>query len=105
MTGTETSRPIVIAGGGTAGHILPGLSIAEALVAKGVARGDLVWVGSDRGQEVALVPPSGIELVALPGRGIQQKVTARALVDKLGALAGLLRAASIQDSGMPSRRA
>ena len=93
MTGTETSRPIVIAGGGTAGHILPGLSIAEALVAKGVARGDLVWVGSDRGQEVALVPPSGIELVALPGRGIQRKVTARALVDNLGALAGLLSAA------------
>lgn len=82
-------RPIVIAGGGTAGHILPGLSIAEALVRRGVPRDRLRWIGSSRGQEASLVPPSGLELDLLPGRGIQRRLT----LENVGAVAGLVVAA------------
>lgn len=86
---TPPARPVVIAGGGTAGHILPGLSIAAALVARGVDRSRLVWVGSRRGQDAALVAPEGIELLVLPGRGIQRGLAPRQVIDNVGAVVGL----------------
>src|SRR4051812_8030609 len=89
MTGP---RPILIAGGGTAGHILPGLAIAEALVERGVPRDRLRWVGSARGQEEKLVGPSGIRLTLLGGRGIQRSFKPRALLDNVVAVAGLVGA-------------
>ncbi|MBK9181221.1 MAG: undecaprenyldiphospho-muramoylpentapeptide beta-N-acetylglucosaminyltransferase [Acidimicrobiales bacterium] len=77
----------VLAGGGTAGHVLPGLAIARALSARG--RGPLHLVGSRRGVEVGLVPEAGYALTVLPGRGIQRRLT----VANASAVAGLLAAA------------
>lgn len=88
----SSARPVVIAGGGTAGHILPGLSIAAALVERGLDRSRLVWVGSSRGQDAALVGPAGIELVALGGRGLQRGFAPRQILDNVGAVAGLVLA-------------
>lgn len=78
--------PIVIAGGGTAGHVLPGLAVAAELTSRGLALGELLWIGSSRGQEAALVRDAGIELVALPGRGIQRRLT----LENLSAAWGLI---------------
>jgi undecaprenyldiphospho-muramoylpentapeptide beta-N-acetylglucosaminyltransferase len=78
----------VIAGGGTAGHVLPGIAIAQALVERGHAPETIHFVGSERGIERRLVPAAGFRLTVLPGRGIQRRVTA----DNIGALAGLARA-------------
>ncbi|MEZ5208629.1 MAG: glycosyltransferase [Acidimicrobiales bacterium] len=65
----------VIAGGGTAGHVLPGLAIAQALVDAGHDQASIRFVGSARGLEVDLVPEAGYALEALPGRGIQRKLS------------------------------
>ena len=59
----------LVAGGGTAGHLLPGLAVAEALVARGHERSSIHFVGSDRGVEAELVPAAGFGLDELPGRG------------------------------------
>lgn len=80
--------PIVIAGGGTAGHVLPGLSIAAELIERGYATSDLRWIGAARGQEATLVPPTGIAVTLLPGRGIQRRLAR----ENLGAIWGLVRA-------------
>ena len=80
--------PIVVAGGGTAGHVLPGLAVAAALVEGGRDPSEIVFVGSSRGLEARLVPEAGFEAVLLPGRGIQRKLTR----DNLGAIWGLIRA-------------
>lgn len=50
----------VIAGGGTAGHVLPALALAEALVERGHPRDSLVYMGARRGIETRLVPPTGV---------------------------------------------
>ena len=79
---------VVIGGGGTAGHVLPGLSVARALVASGRAPSEITFVGAARGQESELVPAAGFEVVLLPGRGIQRKLT----VDNVASAWGILRA-------------
>lgn len=69
----------LIVGGGTAGHVLPGISIAQELVARGHAAEDIHFVGSERGVDADLVPAAGFGLTVLPGRGIQRRVTGQNL--------------------------
>ncbi len=56
---------IVIAGGGTGGHVMPALAIAEQLERAGEA---LLFVGTDRGLERRLVPEAGYPLVTFASR-------------------------------------
>lgn len=88
MTGQAAPLFAVIAGGGTAGHLLPGVAVADALVARGHAPSSLLFVGSDRGVERTVVPAAGFPLELLPGRGIARKFS----LDNVGAVVGLLRA-------------
>ncbi|MCY4421638.1 MAG: undecaprenyldiphospho-muramoylpentapeptide beta-N-acetylglucosaminyltransferase [Acidimicrobiaceae bacterium] len=78
----------VIAGGGTAGHVLPGISIAEQIVAGGAPREAVHFVGSARGVETRLVTEAGFGLTALPGRGLQRRLA----LSNATATIGLLRA-------------
>jgi UDP-N-acetylglucosamine--N-acetylmuramyl-(pentapeptide) pyrophosphoryl-undecaprenol N-acetylglucosamine transferase len=63
----------LVAGGGTAGHVLPGLALGEALVRRGHARGSIRFVGSERGMETRAVPEAGFPFTALAGRGIERR--------------------------------
>ena len=83
-----TTAWAVIAGGGTAGHTLPGIAIARALVALGHDPATIHFVGSERGSEARLVPAAGFAVTLLPGRGIQRRLT----LANVGAVWGLLRA-------------
>lgn len=83
---------VLITGGGTAGHVLPGIAIARELQTRGYAADDLHFVGSDRGVERRLVPEAGFPLTVLPGRGIQRKLTPQSLRDNAGAIVGLIKA-------------
>ena len=78
----------VIAGGGTAGHVLPGISIAQQIVDQGAPREAVHFVGSARGVETRLVTEAGFELTALPGRGLQRRLA----LSNLAAAIGLARA-------------
>ena len=83
-----TSRPVyaLLAGGGTAGHVIPGLAVARSLVERGHPPDSLLFVGSDHGIETELVPEAGFGFVGLPGRGLQRRVT----LANVAAVAGLL---------------
>ena len=78
----------VIAGGGTAGHVVPGIAVAKALVERGHAPDSLHFVGAERGIEASLVPESGFEITLLPGRGIQRKLT----LENIAAIWGITQA-------------
>ena len=60
---------IVLAGGGTGGHLMPGLAVANELRQRGVRR--LIFVGAQRGLEARLVPPAGFELELLDIGGLR----------------------------------
>jgi len=87
MTGAVDAWAI-IAGGGTAGHVTPGLSIAREIRRRGVPAEGVLWVGSERGIEARLVPEAGFPLKLLPGRGIQRRLA----LANVGAIIGLVRA-------------
>ncbi len=82
---------VVIAGGGTAGHVHPGLAVARALVRRGCEPGSIHFVGSARGVERDLVPAAGFDLTLLPGRGIERRLS-RLSPQNLSAAWGLVRA-------------
>jgi UDP-N-acetylglucosamine--N-acetylmuramyl-(pentapeptide) pyrophosphoryl-undecaprenol N-acetylglucosamine transferase len=54
------SLRVLIAGGGTGGHIIPALAVARELVARHSA--EILFVGTERGLETRLVPGAGFPL-------------------------------------------
>ena len=82
----------MIAGGGTGGHVLPALAVAQALVERGHDRSTIELVGSRRGQEEALLGGAGFPVTLWPGRGLVRRAGARGLWANARALAGLARA-------------
>ena len=63
---TRTPTFAVLTGGGTSGHVLPALAVAELLIEDGVARESLHYLGTERGVERQLVPGFGINATFLP---------------------------------------
>ncbi len=81
---------MVIAGGGTGGHIVPSLQVARALVARGHPPGSIELYGSRRGQEATTWPTLEFPYTLLTGRGIRRSLQPAALWANLGAVAGLV---------------
>lgn len=60
---------VLIAAGGTGGHITPGIAIANRLKEEGH---EILFVGTDSGMEVDLVPKAGFEIEYIHARGIRR---------------------------------
>jgi len=70
----------VVTGGGTAGHVLPALAIAEGLTERGHATSEIHYIGARRGFETKLLPPTGYPYTLLPVTGLQRRLTPKNLV-------------------------
>jgi len=60
---------VIVAGGGTGGHLFPGLAVADALAKR--RRAEIVFVGSSRGIETRVVAKRGFSLRTLPVRALR----------------------------------
>ncbi|CAN5548707.1 undecaprenyldiphospho-muramoylpentapeptide beta-N-acetylglucosaminyltransferase [soil metagenome] len=69
----------VVTGGGTAGHVLPALAVAEALVAAGRRPDEIHYVGSERGIETRLLPETAFPYTFFDVVGFQRRLTRRNL--------------------------
>lgn len=69
----------VVTGGGTAGHVLPALAVADALVAAGHAPSELHYVGCERGIETRLLPETGYDHTFFDVVGFQRSLSRRNL--------------------------
>ncbi len=61
---------VVIAGGGTGGHLFPGLAVAEQLTARGAK---VTFVGTARGIEAKVIPQSGYPLELIDVAGLKRQ--------------------------------
>lgn len=91
----STQPWLVVAGGGTAGHLLPGIAVADALRSRGLRHDDIHFIGAERGIEANIVPESGYGITLLPGRGIQRKLTLENLRSAWGLIQAFLRATKL----------
>ena len=88
-------KRVLIAGGGTGGHIYPGLAIAEELISRS-PRPEVIFVGTPKGMEMRLVPRSGFAVVGICSGGVIGKGIASRLVSLcLRAPVGLVQALSL----------
>jgi UDP-N-acetylglucosamine--N-acetylmuramyl-(pentapeptide) pyrophosphoryl-undecaprenol N-acetylglucosamine transferase len=73
---------VVVAGGGTAGHVVPALALAEAL------RGghEVLFVGTSKGAETRLVPRAGFPLETISVHGFDRSRPVTLLPTGLGAV-------------------
>jgi UDP-N-acetylglucosamine--N-acetylmuramyl-(pentapeptide) pyrophosphoryl-undecaprenol N-acetylglucosamine transferase len=63
---------LLIAGGGTGGHVFPALAIAREWLSRGRER-EVVLVGTQRGIEMKLVPAAGLPLETIRVAGLKGK--------------------------------
>ena len=63
---------VLIAGGGTGGHLFPGIALAEELTTRDTKRNDVVFVGTERGLEARVVPAEGYTLETIPVQGLKR---------------------------------
>jgi UDP-N-acetylglucosamine--N-acetylmuramyl-(pentapeptide) pyrophosphoryl-undecaprenol N-acetylglucosamine transferase len=68
---------IILSGGGTGGHIYPALAIAGEIKRRNPAA-ELLYVGTQRGLESKIVPPSGIPFKTIDISGIDRSSMLRA---------------------------
>src|SRR5947209_13699401 len=72
---SSRATTVVIAAGGTAGHVVPALAVAQALRAEGA---NVEFIGAARA-EAQLVPSAGFTLHAIPAEGLSRSNPLRAL--------------------------
>jgi len=83
---------VAIAGGGTAGHVYPGLALASSLRDRGW---DVSFVGADGGVESTLVPQAAFPFHAIPARPFIRSFSLAAVRAPFIALGAIGRARAI----------
>jgi UDP-N-acetylglucosamine--N-acetylmuramyl-(pentapeptide) pyrophosphoryl-undecaprenol N-acetylglucosamine transferase len=61
---------VLIAGGGTGGHVFPGIALAEEVLTRH-HRNDVVFVGTERGLEARVVPAAGYKFETIRVSGLK----------------------------------
>lgn len=69
----------VVTGGGTAGHVLPAIAVAESLLASGHDPASILYVGALRGIETRLIPETPFPARFLDVVGFQRRLDRRNL--------------------------
>lgn len=81
---------VVFTGGGTGGHVFPGVAVIEKLREAQQAL-EIIWIGSKSPIERGIVARFGVQFIAIPSGKLRRYLSVRNLVDVFKILAGLLR--------------
>ncbi len=80
---------VILAGGGTAGHINPAIAIANYIKSK-EKKAEILFVGTPNGMEMDLVKKAGYNIVPIKVRGFQRKITFKNIIRNVDAIKCLL---------------
>jgi UDP-N-acetylglucosamine--N-acetylmuramyl-(pentapeptide) pyrophosphoryl-undecaprenol N-acetylglucosamine transferase len=84
---------IAFTGGGTGGHIYPGLAVASALQKLMPCR--VFWIGSGRGMDRSIVEGAGLEFFGIPSGKLRRNFSFRNFTDFFRVLGGFFAARRI----------
>lgn len=87
----STVRRIVIAGGGTGGHVLPAIAVVEELRRRNVPI-ELLWIGSEQGVERELARQVDIPFVTIPTGKLRRYISFQNIVDAARVPLGVITA-------------
>ena len=96
---------LLIAAGGTGGHIYPALAVARSLSTRAEQRDapDVRWLGGHRGLEATLVPAAGIPMRRLAARSLRTtEADVHAVLDPVRLGASVPQAAAILAAERPA---
>ena len=91
---------VMIAGGGTGGHLFPGLALAEEFK-KRDAKTEVVFVGTEHGIESKIIPREGYPLLFLRAEGIVGKSFMKKITGALKLVLSFLDARRILAAAVP----
>jgi UDP-N-acetylglucosamine--N-acetylmuramyl-(pentapeptide) pyrophosphoryl-undecaprenol N-acetylglucosamine transferase len=84
---------IAFTGGGTGGHIYPGLAVAARLGRMGDFR--IFWIGSSAGMDRSIVEGRGLEFYGIPSGRLRRYFSLKTVPDMFRVLAGFFAARSL----------
>ncbi len=73
---------VLLAGGGTAGHINPAIAIAQTIKIK-EKDAEILFVGNEGGLEQRLVPGAGFEIKSVSIRGFKRSLSPKAVLENI----------------------
>lgn len=91
---------VVIAGGGTGGHLFPGIAVAEEFKRRD-ARAEITFIGTARGLEAKVVPMEGYKIRFISAEGYLGKSPIRKAVSLLKLLSAITASRAILKSLAP----
>ena len=91
---------VIIAAAGTAGHINPGLAIANKIKEKN-KDAQIMFIGTDRGLENDLVPRSGYELKTIDAYGFSKSISITNIKHMIKTMHGFSQAKKIVEEFKP----
>ena len=92
---------VIIAAAGTAGHINPGIAIANK-IKKEQPNSEIIFIGTTRGLENDLVPRAGYELKTIDAYGLSKKLTIQNIKRGIKTIKGLGQARKIVKEFKPN---
>ena len=75
---------VIIAGGGTGGHLFPGIAVAREIQRRD-PQSKILFVGAEQGIETKIVPKEGFELRTLTIGGVKGLGSGRSVKSQDGA--------------------
>ncbi|GHT67631.1 UDP-N-acetylglucosamine--N-acetylmuramyl-(pentapeptide) pyrophosphoryl-undecaprenol N-acetylglucosamine transferase [Spirochaetia bacterium] len=94
MTRNRSQAPIAFTGGGTGGHIYPGLAVISCLQ-RAALQSRIFWMGSNAGMDRSLVEAAGLEFYGIPSGKLRRYFSLKNIPDVFRVLAGFFAARRI----------
>jgi UDP-N-acetylglucosamine--N-acetylmuramyl-(pentapeptide) pyrophosphoryl-undecaprenol N-acetylglucosamine transferase len=91
---------VIVSGGGTGGHIYPGVAIAKKIKEKNPGA-NIIFIGSENGLEKKLVPKEGFDIKLITVEGLNKKISLKTFSSLQKAFKGLFQANKIINEFKP----
>ncbi|CAA9543549.1 MAG: UDP-N-acetylglucosamine--N-acetylmuramyl-(pentapeptide) pyrophosphoryl-undecaprenol N-acetylglucosamine transferase [uncultured Thermomicrobiales bacterium] len=91
MVSTDGSLRLVIAGGGTGGHVLPAVAVIEELRRRGIMT-QARWIGSHTGVERVIAAEQEVEFIAIQTGKLRRYLAIQTVTDGLRVPVGVFQA-------------